>query len=356
MSRRQRFFLVISLVMFFILAVPLALLYAQGYAFDWQKKKIVVTGGLYFKSIPKKAIVYLNQKKKKKTPCFIKRLLPGEYQIRIEKEGYFPWFKKMTVHSYLVSEARNIFLVPKNWSEEKLIFLQKVPPDFSLKDFFVSPKKEETIKKTDIFNKLKSLEASFVLFKNKIYYLQPSTFLLYQIDLNNLSENQISLTPLPPDKYEIFVADENLIALLSKQGDFYLFSPSEKKFNLIARNIRGVEFSKDKRKIAYWNDYEIWVYYLEEILTQPFKKKNEKELITRLSYLVNAVIWYPETDYHLIYATNQGVSFTELDNRYPRNTIELAHRPVSQIVYQKKEKRLYLVSENKLLSLELKTK
>jgi len=48
-------------------------------------KRIVLTGGLYIKSVPKKATVYINDKPKEETPVFIKRLVPKYYQIKVVK-------------------------------------------------------------------------------------------------------------------------------------------------------------------------------------------------------------------------------------------------------------------------------
>lgn len=78
---------------------PSLLLYSQGYRFDFEKRKIVQTGGLFIKTLPKQAEVYINGKFIKKTDLifgslFVQNLLPKKYEIEIKKEGFFSWKKK----------------------------------------------------------------------------------------------------------------------------------------------------------------------------------------------------------------------------------------------------------------------
>ena len=68
MNKQTRRVILCSTILFFILATPIILLYSLGYSFDWQNKKPVLTGGLYLRSIPKKAEVYINGTIEKETP------------------------------------------------------------------------------------------------------------------------------------------------------------------------------------------------------------------------------------------------------------------------------------------------
>ena len=101
-------------LLLFLVIAPCILLYAQGYSLDWQKKSIIKTGALYLKTKPKSALVYINGKLVTKTPCLIKRLVPGDYQINITLPGFYNWQKNLTINSNLVTEAREIVLIPQN--------------------------------------------------------------------------------------------------------------------------------------------------------------------------------------------------------------------------------------------------
>jgi len=327
MTRRVRRLLLISVVLFFILATPSVLLYAWGYSFDWQEKRPILTGGLYLASTPKKSKAYLNNElKAKETPAFIKRLLPRDYQVRVIKEGYHPWQKKLRVESKLVTEARNILLIPEQPSLE--IVKEKLPGDFSLTEF-LSP--EES---------------------NIVFYIQEPSYILYKTDQLDSFNEQISLVPLPANhQYQIFNSTNEKIAVLDEGNQLYYLNPNTRAFELLAENVQGIQFSSDNKKLLYYTSNEIWIYFLEDTFVQPNKKAGQKELITRLSQEIQKAIWY--SNEHIVFTTDQAVKIIELDDRDYRNTVDLFNWSVNQIAYADKDKKIYLVRGEKLLSTSL---
>lgn len=115
----------------FLAITPCILLYAKGYNFNWQKKTLTQTGAFYFKSQPKNATVLINGKQRDKTPCLIKHLTPGKYQVTVQVVGFHPWQKTLEISENLVSEAREILLIPQTPSLE-LIPLKGPLGEFSL--------------------------------------------------------------------------------------------------------------------------------------------------------------------------------------------------------------------------------
>jgi len=102
----------------FVLAAPAIILYSQGFRFNFETKKIVQTGGFYFKVSPTSAQIHLDGKLTKKSDFFFgsvfwQNLLPKKYKVRIEKDGYQPWQKTLEVKKRLVTEAKNIILFPE---------------------------------------------------------------------------------------------------------------------------------------------------------------------------------------------------------------------------------------------------
>ncbi len=329
MTRRVRRILLYSTILFFILATPSVLLYAWGYSFDWQEKRIVLTGGFYLDSVPKKAKVYLNNElKAKETPAFIKRLLPRDYQVKAIKEGYHPWQKKLRVESKLVTEARNILLIPEQPPLE--VVKGKLPADFSLVEF-LSP--EES---------------------NITFYIQEPSYVLYKTDQLNSFNEQISLVPLPANhQYQIFTSLNERIAVSDEGNKLYYLNPDTRAFELLAENVQGIQFSSDNKKLLYYTPTEIWVYFLEDTFVQPNKKAGQKDLITRLSQKIQEALWYSQTNEHIIFTTDQVVKIIELDDRDYRNIVDLFNWPVSQIAYSGKDKKIYLVRGEELLSTSL---
>lgn len=85
------------------------------------------TGALIVDTQPENANIYINGKIQRtffnhyisgeqniKTPAKIKNLLPGEYDIRMELEGYLPWEKKLTIYPNTSTYAEDVFLFKKS--------------------------------------------------------------------------------------------------------------------------------------------------------------------------------------------------------------------------------------------------
>lgn len=315
-------------VIFFIAITPPLLLYACGYSFDWQNRKIVMTGGFYFKAMPKQAEIYLNGELKGKTPLLVKRILPGEYYVSIQKTGYYPWQKNLRIKSQLVTEARNILLIP----EQPALELAEInlPNNFSVEKYL-------------------SLENHF---SDNFYLSKPANILYYQ-DPNNLEQKQISRAPLPDGEYRIFAFSESKIALLSDKKELYLFDPEKSDFQKIGEGAENLQFTDNGQKFLYYTANEIWAYYLEDILVQPNKLKDEKELITRTSQKIKTAAWYPGTNEHIIFAAGGKTTIIELDGRDQRNAVDLFNYEISQITFYPKEEKTYFVRDNKLFKIAL---
>ncbi len=115
MSLKYRRILYISFFIIFFIAAPLVILWAGGYHYDFTRHKIQKTGGIFIESKPSKAEVYLNNKKQdKKTTARLKNLLPNQYEVRIEKNGYQTWQKKLPVYPGQTTFIQYIRLFKKN--------------------------------------------------------------------------------------------------------------------------------------------------------------------------------------------------------------------------------------------------
>lgn len=317
MTKRTRKIILLLAILFFILITPTTLFYAWGYSFDWQTKKPVLTGGIYLKSIPKRAQVYLNDKPQEQTtPIFIKRLLPKEYQIRVTKQGYHSWQKTLRVESKIVTEAKNILLIPLSPK------IETVNPELAL-EFSEEP--------------------------TSIFYIHQPSYILYRTDKDNSFQEQINLTPLPSNHdYQIFTSNNDQLALLDEQNQLYLLNPQTKNFEIISQDVQGLEFSHDNNKLLYYTSSEIWIYHLplsEEI-------NNNKELVTRISQKIKQAIWY-KTNQHIIFSIEEKIKIVELDNRSDRNIIDLIKIKLDKMVYSQKHEKLYLIKGDELLTLSL---
>lgn len=82
----------------------LAINFAKGYRLNFKKKKISETGLLVVNSLPNGASVYLNNKLTTATNNTL-NLPPGDYQVKINKDGYSSWQKTLKIEKELVTQA-----------------------------------------------------------------------------------------------------------------------------------------------------------------------------------------------------------------------------------------------------------
>lgn len=127
MSKKIRDYIFILFIIFFVVGTGLVSLYASGYkiGFSWPPKLnrlLIKTGMIAVDSNPNGATIYLNDKPqtifslnpwKKEyltTAAKVKNVLPGEYTLNLELDGYWPLHKKISVYPGQTTFIENINL------------------------------------------------------------------------------------------------------------------------------------------------------------------------------------------------------------------------------------------------------
>ncbi|PKM88610.1 hypothetical protein CVU83_01445 [Candidatus Falkowbacteria bacterium HGW-Falkowbacteria-2] len=127
MNKKIRDTLFIFFIIIFVITTVLVSLYAAGYSIrrNWPPRfgqLIERTGMLILDSEPDSANIFLNGEKQRRswlldigrdeitTPTKIKNLVPGEYTLRLEKEGYWPLEKKIKIESGQATFAEDFIL------------------------------------------------------------------------------------------------------------------------------------------------------------------------------------------------------------------------------------------------------
>ncbi|MFA5155480.1 MAG: hypothetical protein WC453_03520 [Patescibacteria group bacterium] len=127
MSKKFRDYLFLAFIACFIIGTTLISLYASGYKFNlaWPprfNRLLIKTGMIAVDSAPRGAIIYLNGRPVKNfslnpwskeyltTGAKIKNVLPGEYELKLERTGYWPLSKKINVYSGQTTFAEDINL------------------------------------------------------------------------------------------------------------------------------------------------------------------------------------------------------------------------------------------------------
>ena len=103
---KKQLLISIAILFFLFVATTLVILYGKGYRlwFDKGKPDISGTGLLVATSQPDGAQVFINNNLITATDSTI-NLPPGEYTVKIYKEGYSPWEKKLIIQKEIVVKA-----------------------------------------------------------------------------------------------------------------------------------------------------------------------------------------------------------------------------------------------------------
>ena len=264
MNKKIRDSLFFFFVFVFIFGTIILSLYASGYKFKltWPiefNRLLVKTGMLVLDSNPKGAIIYLEgkaqpsnawrpwQKKYLSTPAKIKNMIPGEYEIMIERPGYWPFKATLRINSGLTTfyEDINLFksdnptikAVSDELLDEEIINLS---PNGSFLYLSGSTKiinldKEDEQNILRDYKNLISTSSS-----NLIGAWQKNNDLLVAgifFSTNNLNENKNFASLIGPEAYDWkFEENSNRLFYQSKNSLSYI-ELNQKRATVILRNL-----------------------------------------------------------------------------------------------------------------------
>lgn len=133
MTRKARRLLFIWAVALFVLLSTGVLVFAFGFRYDFQNKSLVKTGSIVLKPNVESQI-FINNKLEGSTSFLNstfskKRLLPGTYSVKVVKDKYFTWEKKVEVKEGLVSDFSHVILFNRHPAEPPVV-AKKAPFSF----------------------------------------------------------------------------------------------------------------------------------------------------------------------------------------------------------------------------------
>jgi hypothetical protein len=102
----KRFIFTIFTLVVIGLAAAVAVFLAKGYTFNPKEGRVVGTGIVTIKSVPDAASVFIDGHLTTATDATISSLVPKEYTIKVVKEGFIPWEKKVKVNEGLVTDLK----------------------------------------------------------------------------------------------------------------------------------------------------------------------------------------------------------------------------------------------------------
>ena len=279
MNKRTKRILFYSAVGIFALLSYVVILYAQGYKYSFSEAEFFRTGSIYVK-INEDAKVYLDGKFLNSTSFFgnsytISGLLPKQYTVRVQKDNYSSWEKKVSVEEGLVDDYSRILLLPK--SGDGAVALKKEITDL----LYPTPK--------------------------------PTPTPLAKPTPKPLPSKTPILSPVPTEPFYI------------KNG--VLFKNMENgETERLAYLVAGFAVSPDNKKLAWWNESELWVIWISDTDYQPFRKAGDKEIIMRFSIKIKNAAWFRDSDHVAVDSTSSGQAgykVVEIDKRGGLNIVEI---------------------------------
>ncbi len=179
-----KIYLVFCVIIFFVLLL-IVLFYSFGYKYNPEQNKIIQTGTIVIKNMPKNTDIYIDGSLVKNNidisnffNNFIKieSLEPKTYNLKITKKDYLPWEKNIEVKGQKITEIENVILIKDKLSSNivsrniidnnqtniwpndknnKIVYEKTINNKIGLFVFDLSEKKENFLLLEDIFTKNK---------------------------------------------------------------------------------------------------------------------------------------------------------------------------------------------------------
>jgi len=358
--------LLITLAIALLLAAGtfVAIRFAKGYRLNFGEKKVTPTGLLLANSYPEAASVYINEKLTTATNDTL-HLPPGEYQVKILKDGFIPWEKKLTLEKEIVTQT-NARLFPSVPDLRALTLTGAINPTPSLdgqkiayavasssaelkNGLWVYDLGDRTLKlgsdQRQIARNTKDIDFTktslawspdakqiLVSTPDEENYLLSAEQMNNSLTLNDVSarlplileEWQESLKIIEEKKLEALPEFMQNVATASATQ--VVFSPDETKMlytatasasipeNLLEKELPGRNTQEEQREIS---DGKVYVYDLEEdknffITDAPEPPKPSPSPGYQLSAISYQLNWFPDSR-HLILTQDEKISIVEYD-------------------------------------------
>lgn len=127
------------------------------------------------------------------------------------------------------------------------------------------------------------------------------------------------------EKLSLIAYDEARIAILDHNtGKLFILHQGESDERLIelSSSAKGAQFSDDGKKLLYWSDWEISVFFTKKWEVQPARIERERLDVGRFSRMIDHVQWGKSYE-HILFSSGNELQILELDDRGGRNATSL---------------------------------
>ncbi len=197
--------------------------------------------------------------------------------------------------------------------------------------------------------------AAYDLSGNKLYYLSQENGFVYRINGNgndNTNPEQVTPTSITTDlnrPYSLIVYDDTRLSILEKEtGTLFVYNKkvTDRPFKELAQNIKNIQYSDDGKKLLFYSNNEISVYFNQDWEAQPFRALDSISQIARFSTPIKNIQWAEDYE-HVIFSIGKSIKMMELDNRDRRNLSDLLTLDAAplQLLSRFTTDTLYVVNE-----------
>lgn len=333
MNRHKRRIIFGVLTLVFFVAGPLLIAYATGYTFDLGRGSFVKTGGVFIKSSTARLSLFLNGEFAKETSlisggALLTDLVPGDHLFRIEKSGYAPWSKKITVEPHIVTEFRDIALVPmpshiatSSIAEQALITadlaLDHTPNADAIKyrieangDLIATADEKVLAQNVRTFNARNDV----ILFIDRNGFL--ARLVVASGDIVTLGRPGFFLSDTEPS---FIYSPTREIAIIDSGGGLFILDASH-IIRTITGGVREVAFDLEGDKLLIVKEHSLNLMWTRANEYQPFQKQWTIETLIEAEAPILEAAWFHEDSAHVVFRTAEEIFFAEIDGRGGRNT------------------------------------
>ena len=190
--------------------------------------------------------------------------------------------------------------------------------------------------------------SAYDLSSSGVYYVQTPNNLVFEKNLDGSGDPSQITSTFPgsgnQDITRLTVYDNSRIAFLTPDGDLYVYNQGDHAtyFKQLDSGIVDAQFSNDGKKLLFWSNYEISVYFTRDWTVQPTRSEDERQDITRYSEPISNVQWYSDYE-HVIFNDRQYAKIIELDSRDHRNCLDLFSTTLTRpfAIYDNSLSRIY---------------
>ena len=334
MNKKIRDSLFYVFIILFIIGTVILSLYASGYKFNlsWPlelDRMLVKTGMLAVDSNPRSAIIYIDGKAETdksfsirkrsyiSTPAKIKGLLPGDYELTIERPGYWPYQTTITIESGITTFQENISLFKADNPTIKSITEQNIT--------------EEELFLSNDNNYL------FLKNSNKIVNLEKDA---EQLGLDIILDKEKCASPYWTRNNELLVAG-NLISIKNPNRN--------KNYNeIISSSAYNWKLNESDNKLYYLTENNLSVFDVGRNIAETISK--EVDIIDYLPDNRNVYIITKENDeiYFMDYLMSEKTFQNKINLPFDGSYLFVNNASRHLSIYDSKNRDLYLIDKSNI--------